>query len=114
MTNLPTVEEVRAFFAELNRERVRLGLDEIDTLDFDDAEPDSLYNCLSARNCYVVADTAAQVFAETVRIEKRTREIPEDILRVTDYFDYCDCAPDNLESLREVFVEAGIVKDDER
>lgn len=107
--SLPTLEECRAFLDAINAERATGGLEPLQVLDFDRADPDSLSNCLSARNCYM--PLGYEVDTQMV-YEPHTgtdqHPIPAEILRVTDVFDAADS--DRLSALRARLVEAGVVE----
>lgn len=114
-TDLPSVEECRAFLDAINAERATGGLEPLKTLDFDGAEPGSLGDCLSARNCYM--PLGYSVGTETAHAlafrSPRERPIPAEILRVTEVFDsaaYCAEGATVLAALRARLVEAGVVK----
>jgi hypothetical protein len=113
--DLPSVQECRAFLDAINAERATGGLEPLQTLDFDGAEPDSLSNCLSARNCYTPLGYSVgsdAVYGLGLR-SPRESPIPVEILRVTDVFDgtaYCTEGATVLVSLRARLVEAGVVK----
>src|SRR4051794_21436125 len=86
--DLPTVEECRAFLDAINAERATGGMEPLQTLDFDGAEPGKPRNCLSARNCYW--PLGYEVGTKTACSRKgsyQQRPVPAEILRVTDVFD---------------------------
>ena len=52
---LPSIEECRAFHAKINEGRVLIGLEPLDALEFDTAEPGDDQRCLSATNLFAEA-----------------------------------------------------------
>lgn len=125
MPQLPSVEECQTFLATINKGREAIGLDTLEALDFDKAQPDSLSNCLSARNLFAEAGYRVGMdYVEPDRADcdplaltalgmdlKRRSVIPEAILAVTRYFDACGTGHEGAElpTLRERMVEAGVV-----
>src|SRR4051812_37046043 len=110
MTELPSIEECHEFLATINRGRKAIGLEPIETLDFDECEPDDPKRCLSARHLFALGGAIAwaadieaygqpQSLVEEFGGEGRRVEIPEAILKVTDPFD------DEMPGLRERLVE---------
>jgi hypothetical protein len=116
---LPTVEQCRTFLDIVNKGRKACGLERLDKLDYDGANPGSTANCLSARNLFIPTG-AHDVGATAICLRKTSRliealhlaqdhlsngyyRIPDEILVVTDAFDY------EVVGLRERLVEAGVV-----
>jgi hypothetical protein len=135
--SLPTVEQAREFLRLVNVGRVAGGLEPLELLDFDGAEPEAPCGCLSATNLVCALDDFASVgtiyflglrdsgrreaFAAAMgamgaNVEMTSESsdywvIPAGILAVTDPFDA------RVDGLRERLVEAGVVApvpDDER
>jgi hypothetical protein len=117
---LPTVEQCRTFLDLVNRGREACGLEPLEKLDFDDATPGDVNNCLSARNLFKPAK-ARYVGTSTVDLDSPFNpligalslapmtasqivyRIPAEILAVTDAFDNV------VMGLRKRLVEAGVV-----
>ena len=122
MPNLPSVEECQTFLATINKGREAIGLDALEKLDFDNAKPDSLSNCLSARNLFAAAgydvlttyvtpsrDRASDPHVFAAIGVSEPPMIPNEIRVVTDYFDACKYKDASLPELRARMVEAGVV-----
>lgn len=124
MLELPTVEECQAFHAKVNEGRVAFGLEPLDKLDFLRATPNDGSNCLSARNLFLVDDPQAYVWSDHVNLPDRRTDalsaidwtvygdgvlIPEEILRVTNYFDRCTSGDERHVALRDRLREAGVI-----
>lgn len=109
ITDLPTVEECRAFLDAINAERATGDLEPLRVLDFDGADPGSDANCLSARNCYWPLGYYVGCAGVWKLTDRNARPIPASILRVTKVF---DGARDEatLAALRARLVEAGVVE----
>ena len=112
------------------------GLEPLEKLNFDDAEPLTGDNCLSAANlftpagCWCVGTTVVSLersdylsnengqevsvseFAKALnaKVVRREFDIPKDILRVTDVFDAACDTPSLLTKLRQRMVDAGVVR----
>lgn len=120
--DLPTIEQAQEFLRLVNVGRAAVGLDPIDTLDFDGAEPGHTVNCLSARNLFAPVAGEHAMFSvgmtavrgvpsevvDALGMEEAWPgaehfDIPDAILAVTDPFD------EETPGLRERLVEAGVV-----
>lgn len=125
MTDLPSIEQCQTFLATINRGRVAIGLEPLDVLDFDGAVPDSVSNCLSARNLFTLSEDYESSVMPLYVDNPDPRlcvvldggdEIPESIKAVTAPFDACsdgygsdDFDREALAALRSRMVEAGVV-----
>ena len=113
MKPLPTVAQCIAFRDKINEGRVTQGREPLDVLEFDTCEPDSISNCLSARNLFVldgqgVVDQSRYAVRGVPDPFPGSRGvIPEAIREVTDVFDSCNT--EELHALRAVMLDAGVV-----
>lgn len=111
---LPTVEQCVEFLEAVNARRVKGGLEPLNVIDFDGADPNNGHNCLSARNLYrplfETIDAHWYVGTRNASAGGNVEDIPERILAVTDYFDGCDPREHGwpLDDLRARMVEAGV------
>lgn len=124
---LPSIEQCRTFLATINRGREAIGLHALERLDFDECDPGSTCNCLSAHHVFDPAGfgvdqdyiwakaNGAQLFVGPALGLKPldqagdTWRLSPEILAVTDVFDACEDNPELLKALRERMVEAGVV-----
>ena len=126
---LPSVKQCQEFLRIINRGRKAVGLERIDVLHFDECEPASPFNCLSAAHLFEPAGfrtservvsprgdanrvlvTALDMPATTdSSVDPAGFAIPREIKVVTDVFDAADDDNDLLAALRDRMVEAGVV-----
>lgn len=134
---LPTIDECQEFLRTINRGREAIGMDALETLDFDGCEPGNPRACLSATNLFVHVSFSVgciHVHAEDPGYERaqdkliaalamppagcgdRLFKIPREIVRVTEIFDessnydgYYGERQELYDALRARMVEAGVV-----
>jgi hypothetical protein len=70
--SLPTVEQAREFLRLVNVGRVAGGLEPLELLDFDGAEPEAPCGCLSATNLVCALDDFASSDFETAAVVRRS------------------------------------------
>lgn len=128
---LPSVEECRVFLRVVNQGRVAAGLEPLEVLDFDGAQPLSTDNCLSARNVFHELGYDVSVAGLTPRMADQSNvtvnvdalmamgcpriemdgyvALPESVLCITRVFDAVWVSSVWRGELRDRMVEAGVV-----